>query len=203
MTEKEKKKIVKMEDVQAKADEKKCPVQRSLTFVEEFLAEPMCGRCFPCSMGSYETRIRLKKLVGGTADENDVNAVEKIASIMVEASMCKKGKDTAKYIKEQLESENFAAHISGECSTKECTEYIKYLIISEKCTLCGDCLDACKDNAIIGEKKKAFLSGYQPFEIVQKRCTKCGECIKVCKYDAIKLISAREMEEAEAEKVGA
>jgi len=46
----EKKKPVKMEDVQAKADEKACPVQRSLVFIEEFLAEPMCGKCFPCAM---------------------------------------------------------------------------------------------------------------------------------------------------------
>jgi ferredoxin len=200
MTETEKKKPVKMEDVKAKADEKGCPIQKSLTFIEEFLAEPMCGRCFPCSMGSYEARIRLKKFIEGTATDNDINAVKAIAAVMAEASMCKKGKDTAKYINEQLESKDFAEHLSGVCSTNACTEYIKYVIIPENCTMCGDCLDACKDFAIIGEKKKKFLSGYLPFEIVQKRCTKCGECMKVCKYDAVKIVSAKEM--AETEKVG-
>jgi ferredoxin len=196
MTENEKKKPVKMEDVQAKADEKGCAVQKALTFVEEFLAEPMCGRCFPCSMGSYETRIRLKTLTGGSATDSDVRAVKTIAAVMAEASMCKKGKDTAKYVNEQLESKDFAEHLSGVCSTNECATYIKYIIIPENCTMCGDCLDACKDNAIIGEKKKTYLSGYMPFEIVQKRCTKCGECLKVCKYDAVKMVSAREMAEA-------
>jgi ferredoxin len=196
MTE-EKKKPVKMEDVQARADERSCPVQKSLTFVEEFLAEPMCGRCFPCSMGSYEARIRLKRLTINVADEGDIDAVRNIASVMVEASMCKKGKDTARYLLEQLDSSEFSGHLAGFCPTGECTECIQYVIIPEKCTMCGDCLEACGDNAIIGEKKKEFLSGYLPFEIAQKRCTKCGECIKVCRYEAIKLVSAREMAEKE------
>lgn len=201
MTEQDKKKQVKMEDVQAKADEKQCPVQKSLVFVEEFLAGPMCGKCFPCSMGSYEKRIRLRRLVDNTATEEDLEAIKKISSHMLVASMCKKGKDTAKYVLEHIGSRDFAGHVSGACPSSECIDHIKYIIIPEKCTKCGDCLDACKDNAIIGEKVKKYLSGYSPFEIVQKRCTKCGECIKVCTYDAIKLVSAREM--AEKEPVGA
>ncbi|UCD35719.1 MAG: 4Fe-4S dicluster domain-containing protein [Nitrospiraceae bacterium] len=192
---------VKMEDVRAKADEKRCPVQKSLVFVEEFLDGPMCGKCFPCSMGSYEARVRMRRLIDGTATSEDINAVKRISLHMEVSSMCKKGKDTAKYVLEQLDSGVFADHVSGSCSCNECTAHMKYIIIPEKCTLCGDCLDACKDNAIIGEKKKKFFSGYMPFEIVQKRCTKCGECMKVCTFGAVKLVSARET--AEAEKVGA
>jgi ferredoxin len=199
MTEKDSKQI-KMEDVQAKADEKKCPVQKSMVFMEEFLTGPMCGRCFPCSMGSYEARIRIKKLIDGTATNEDIETIKRISSHMQVTSRCKKGKDTAKYIMENMDSGEFSAHLSGICASNECVDHIKYVIIPEKCTMCGDCLDACKDNAIIGEKKKTYLSGYLPFEIVQKRCTKCGECIKVCKDGAIKLVSAKEM--AEAEKVG-
>ncbi len=200
MTE-EKKKPVKMEDVKAKADEKNCSIQKALTFVEEFLAEPMCGKCFPCSMGSYETRIRLNRLVDGSASQDDIDAVRKIAEVMLEASMCKKGKDTAKYIQEDVDLNELAEHLTGICAKAECAEYVKYIIIPENCTMCGDCLDVCRDNAIIGEKKKPYLTGYLPFEIAQKRCTKCGECIKVCKDGAIKIISSKEM--AEAEKVEA
>lgn len=189
-----------MKDVQAMADEKSCPVQRSLVFIEEFLAEPMCGRCFPCSMGSYETRIRLNRLADGSASDGDIEAVKRIMSHMLSASMCKKGKDTAAYILEQLNSNVFSEHISGVCPAGECTDYTSYVIIPENCTMCGDCLDACKDNAIIGEKVKPYLSGFMPFEIAQKRCTKCGECLKVCKYNAVKVATAREM--AETEKAG-
>jgi len=200
MTE-EKKKPVKMEDVQAKADEKSCPVQRSLAFIEEFLVEAMCGRCFPCSMGSYETRIRVNRMIDGTATDDDVETVKKIMSHMLTASMCKKGKDTATYMLEQMKSGELSEHISGTCKTGECTGFTSYIIIPENCTMCGDCLDACKDNAIIGEKVKPYMSGYMPFEIAQKRCTKCGECIKVCKDKAIITKTAKEL--AEKEPVGA
>ncbi|NIO19983.1 MAG: 4Fe-4S dicluster domain-containing protein [Candidatus Aenigmarchaeota archaeon] len=196
--EKEEIKQVKMKDIQAKADEKKCPVQKSLVFVDEFLAGPMCGRCFPCSFGSYETRIRIKRLIDGNATDEDIETINKICSHMLVASFCKKGKDTAKYILEQTDYKEFSGHISGTCPSSECVAHIKYVIIPENCTMCGDCLDACKDNAIIGEKKKPYLTGYLTFEIVQKRCTKCGECIKVCKYEAIKLVSAKEITEKKA-----
>jgi ferredoxin len=57
--------------------------------------------------------------------------------------------------------------------------------------MCGECQAVCKFNAIVGEKKKPFLSGYLPFEIVQKRCTKCGECIPVCPTDAIDKVAIK------------
>jgi NADH-quinone oxidoreductase subunit F len=65
--------------------------------------------------------------------------------------------------------------------------------------MCGDCLAACKDFAIYGEKAKPYLSGYMPFEIAQERCTKCGECIKVCKYNAIITKTEKELKEAAVE----
>lgn len=201
MTEKEKKKPVKMEDVQAKADLKNCPVQRSIVYIEEFLAEPMCGRCFPCSMGTYESRIRVNRMIDGSSSDEDIQAVKMIMSHMLTASMCKKGKDTAAYILEQMGSSEFSDHTSGTCKTGECNTLTSYHIIPENCTSCGDCLDVCKDNAVIGEKVKPFMSGYMPFEIAQKRCTKCGECIKVCKDKAIITKTAKEV--AEMEAVGA
>lgn len=200
MTE-EKKKEIKMEDVRAKAEEKNCPVQKSKVFIEEFLAEPMCGKCFPCALGSYEADVRIRRIAGGTGSDEDIAGIKTIISNMLVMSRCKKGKDTAKFIKENLDSNEFTGHLAGYCSTNECTAHMKYIIIPEQCTMCGDCLDVCKDNAIIGEKRKPHLSGYQPFEIVQKRCTKCGECMKVCKYDAVRLVSARESAEKETIKV--
>ncbi len=191
MTEQKEKKL---EDIRKEAEEKKCHVQRSLFFIHEFLSGPMCGRCFPCSLGSYEARIRLKSITEGTGIEDDILNLKRIAENIIEASRCKKGKDTAKFILDNIDSKEFTEHISGICSNNECLEYIKYIIIPEKCTMCGLCLDVCKDNAIIGEKKKTYLSGYLPFEIVQKRCTKCGECIKVCPTGAIVIAGIKEKE---------
>lgn len=185
---------ITMKDVQAKAEEKKCPVQQSLVYISEFLAEPMCGRCFPCSLGSYEAEIRLKKFIAGEATEEDIERLKRISSIMFDASMCKKGKDTAKFLAEKIESGSFSEHLGKDCADNECEALFEYVIIPDKCTLCGLCQDACKDNAIIGEKKKPWLTGYLPFEIAQKRCTRCGECIKVCQDGAIEFISTKEKE---------
>jgi NAD-dependent dihydropyrimidine dehydrogenase PreA subunit len=197
MSEEEKKKEIKMEDVKNRAEEKKCPVQKSLVFVQEFLGGPMCGKCFPCSLGSYEAEIRLRRVMDGTATDDDSESLKRIASHMLTASMCKKGKDTAKFIMEHIDSQEFREHLSGRCSENECTGLIQYIIIPERCTMCGICQEVCRDNAIIGEKKVSYRSGYMPFEIVQKRCTRCGECIKVCPTEAIELISSKEMAEKE------
>jgi ferredoxin len=194
----EEKKVLKMEDVKAMAEEKKCTVQQALSFVEIFLDGPMCGRCFPCSMGSYEARIRLKKLVSGVASEEDLAVVKMIAATMAEASMCKKGKDTAKFILDNIDSEEFTGHITGVCATNQCAAYAKYIIVPEACTMCGDCLAACKDHAIIGEKAKPWASGIHPFEIVQKRCTQCGECLKICPDNAVRCLSVKDFAEKEA-----
>lgn len=191
MTEQKEKKL---EDIKKEAEQKNCPVQRSLYFIEEFLAGPMCGKCFPCSFGSYEARIQFKRLLTGTATDEDVKSIKRIASNMIEASMCKKGKDTAKFILDNIDLKDLTEHLSGVCSGNDCLAYFKYIIIPEKCNTCGICLDVCKDNAITGEKKKTYLSGYHPFEIAQKRCTKCGECIKVCPTGAIVVVNAKERE---------
>lgn len=192
MTETKEKKV---EDIRKEAEGKiKCPVGRSLYYITEFLNGPMCGRCFPCEMGTYEARIRLEKLENGEGSESDLLALKRIMNYMLVASMCKKGKDTARFVLEWMESGIFKQHTEGECPLMECRGLIRYRIIPELCIICGDCKDVCKYNAIMGEKKKPYLSGYLPFEIRQVRCTRCGECIGVCPTKAIVLESKAEFE---------
>ena len=166
-----------------------CPVRRSVYVVKEFLAEPMCGRCFPCSMGSYEARLRLEALADGSGSAGDVAAVENIATMMQAMSMCKKGKDVAAYLLGAIKEAGFIEHASGVCPPKECPDLIEYRITPGACILCGDCQDACKFDAILGEKKKSVKCCFLPFEIRQKRCVKCGECIKVCPTNAISIVN--------------
>ncbi len=89
----------------------------------------------------------------------------------------------------------YEAHVDGSCSEKECMSLFVYRVIPEKCVMCNDCKDVCKDYAILGEKKIPYLSGFQPYEIVNERCTRCGECIKVCKYGAIEIVNIKVREE--------
>lgn len=185
----------KVEDIKKEAEAKKCPVSKSLYYIEEFLAGPMCGKCFPCEMGVYEAKIRLKNLMEGKGSEADIFAIRRIASDMLESSRCKRGKDTAAFILEWMGTDIFKEHTEGRCPDRECSALIEYRIIPENCVICGLCQDVCKHNAIIGEKKKDYKSGYLPFEIRQKRCTKCGECIKVCPTNAIVIVDVKSKEQ--------
>ena len=186
---------LKVEDIKADVEGSfKCPVRKSLHYVSGFLSGPMCGKCFPCSMGTYEARIRLQRIVDGDGAEADLAALKRIATQMVEASMCKKGKDTARFMLDWMGTDVFLEHINGRCPDAECPAFMMYHIIPEKCTMCDLCREACKHNAILGEKRKPFQSNYQPFEIRQKRCDKCGECINVCPEGAIIITGTKQVE---------
>jgi len=180
-----------MKDVFAAVENIKCVVQKSQKFVEEFLSEPMCGKCHPCMLGSYEALVRLKRISAGIGGRADVEAIERIAAQMLEGSRCIKGKDTAKFLISSLKTDAFNEHLGGKCAERECPAYITYKIIPEKCVICGLCKDACRYNAIAGEKRVSHRSGYLPFEIRQKRCVKCGECVPACPYGAIEVIEEK------------
>jgi NADH-quinone oxidoreductase subunit F len=188
-----------LEEIRKKAEEKACPVQRSLYLIEEFIAGPMCGRCYPCALGTQEAKIRLLRIsqhLEGVSP-SDIEVVRRIASNMIGGSFCKKGKDTGRFVIETLtrSEEEFNQHLSGVCPKRECTNLIEYVVNPELCIMCGKCLEACKYNAIVGEKKESFRSGYLPFEIRQKRCTRCGECLNVCPTGAIEVITTEIEEE--------
>ena len=185
------KKLIKINDIKTDAEKRKCPVGKSLFYITEFLSGPMCGKCFPCSMGSYEAKVILNNIIEGTGIEKDLFNLKRIASEMLDGSMCKKGKDTARFILEWMDTNAFGSHIEGICPDRTCSAYIEYRIISGKCTLCGECLQACKYSAIHGEKKEAFFSGYKPFEIRQAKCVRCGECMPVCPAKAIIIVDAK------------
>ena len=180
-----------MKDVVAAAEKVKCPVQKSQIFVEEFLSEPMCGKCHPCALGSFEALVRIKRISSGKGKQEDVAAVQRIADDMLEGSRCIKGKDTAKFLLEALKTAAFREHLEGHCEDRECTELIMYRVIPEKCVLCGLCKDACKYYAVQGEKQVSYRSGYLPFEIRQKRCVKCGDCMAACPYGAIEVVEEK------------
>jgi ferredoxin len=184
-------KELKVEEIKKAAEERKCPVQRSLFYMEGFLDGPMCGKCFPCSFGSYEARIRLKKIIQGRGGEFDLRVLRRISDEMLASSRCKKGKDTAAFLMEWLNTDVFGKHVGGSCPDMECKSLIEYRIIPEKCTMCGLCQEACKHAAIHGEKRKPFASGYFPFEIRQKRCVKCGDCLPACPYGAIEIVEKK------------
>lgn len=191
----EEQKEKKLEDIREEAEGKACAVQKALYFITEFLEGPMCGKCYPCALGTYEAKIKLAKISRhpGDANDADISVLMRIGKNMSEGSFCKKGKDTGRFLTEILTAaaDEFAQHISGICPKQECVTLVKYVITPERCTMCGKCSEVCEYGAILGEKRTPYRSGYLPFEIRQKRCTKCGKCVPVCPENAIEVISEK------------
>lgn len=191
-------KELKVEDIKKLAEEKKCPVQKALFYIEGFLDGPMCGKCFPCAMGTFEARIRIKKIMQGSGTDADILALKNISMQMLESSRCKKGRDTAAFIIDWIKTGVFAEHVEGKCPDMACNLLIEYRIIPGRCNMCGLCKDVCKFNAIHGEKAKPYLGGYLPFEVRQLRCTRCGDCLKACPAGAIIITGVKSTEPVSA-----
>jgi ferredoxin len=184
----------RVEDIKTAAEELKCPVRKAKYYVTEFLAGPMCGKCLPCALGSYEAQVRLENISEGRGTDSDIAALRRIATEMLESSRCKKGKDTAKFILDWMSTDVYEAHVGGKCPDRECPALIEYRIVPEKCTMCGLCREACHYGAVVGEKRKPYLSGYRPFEIRQKKCTKCDACMQVCPTGAVVIVDVKREE---------
>lgn len=189
----------KLEDIRKEAEEKACPVQMVLYYINEFLSDLMCGRCYPCSLGTQEAKIRLIRIAQhlDNVTASDIDALQRIGICMTYGSFCKKGKDTGRFITEQLGKarDEFSSHLSGPCQKKECITRTEYVINPDLCIMCGKCLEACKYNAIIGNVKGPHhVSHSFPFEIRQENCTRCGECMKVCPTEAIDVITTEREE---------
>lgn len=56
-------------------------------------------------------------------------------------------------------------------------------ILASKCVGCGECMDVCEDDAILGKKNFVHV-------IEQDECTICGKCVEACDEDAIVLAGA-------------
>ncbi len=181
----------KLKDIRKEAEELACPVQQMQYFIDEFLAKPMCGKCYPCALGTGEAQIRVARLAtrGAEVDGRDLDLLRRIGVNMVRDSLCKRGKDTGDFILELLDNsrDEIMEHVHADrsCPTRECKSLVRYEIVPELCTMCGECKKVCRYNAVLGETRKPYFTGYQPFEIRLKRCTGCGECVDVCPEGAI------------------
>jgi ferredoxin len=183
----------RVEDIRKEAEEKICAVQRALYFIGEFISGPMCSKCYPCSFGTGEARIRLMRISRHSEDasEADIDTLRRIGLNMSEGASCKRGRDAGKFIVDLLSvsDEEVRQHIAGVCPKRECADLVRYVIRPQLCIMCGKCSEACEAGAIIGEKKQPYRSGFLPFEIRQKRCTRCGACVSVCPTGAISAIA--------------
>ncbi|MGQ9508695.1 MAG: NADH-ubiquinone oxidoreductase-F iron-sulfur binding region domain-containing protein [Thermodesulfobacteriota bacterium] len=161
-------------------DEDNCMVDMARYFVQ-FLEEESCGKCTPCREGLQQMGRILNRICQGQGEKEDLELLEDLSLVMVEASLCGLGLtapnpvlSTLRYFREEYE-----AHIKEKrCPAKFCKDLISFFIDPEKCTGCGACVRVCPSQAISGERKKVH-------SIEKQKCVKCRGCIEACKFDAV------------------
>jgi NADH:ubiquinone oxidoreductase subunit F (NADH-binding)/(2Fe-2S) ferredoxin/Pyruvate/2-oxoacid:ferredoxin oxidoreductase delta subunit len=167
-------------------DEDTCMVDTARYFIS-FCCEESCGKCIPCREGLRTLREILTDICEGKGQEGDIEAIEDIAEVMQDASLCALGTTAAnpalttlKYFRDEYE-----AHIKEKrCPAKVCKALTSYYIDPEKCTACMICFKNCPTEAIHGDKNIIHW-------IEQEKCIKCNTCFEVCppRFSAVRRIS--------------
>jgi ferredoxin len=161
-------------------DEDNCMVDVAKYFTN-FLVNESCGKCVPCREGVRRMRDILLDITEGKGREGDVELLEKMASAIIDGSLCALGNSapnpvlsTIRYFRDE-----YRAHIEEKrCPSGVCKALITYSVDAEKCTGCMVCSKVCPTGAASGERKKVHT-------IDPEKCTKCGACRESCKFDSI------------------
>jgi NADH-quinone oxidoreductase subunit F len=167
-------------------DEDTCMVDVARYFLN-FLIDESCGKCTPCREGMRQMLKILNNITEGKGREGDIELLEELGEVAVDASLCALGKSapnpllsTLRYFRDEYE-----AHIKEKrCPALSCKELIAYHIDPDKCQACMICLKQCPAEAVIGGKNRIHV-------IDQEKCTKCGTCFEVCppRFNAVQKIS--------------
>ena len=167
-------------------DEDTCMVDMARYFIN-FSCGESCGKCIPGREGLRLLREILTDICEGKGKEGDIEAIEDVAEVMKDASLCAMGRTAANPVLTTLRHfrEEYEAHIKEKrCPAKVCKSLINYYIEPERCQACMICMRNCPVGAISGGKDLVHW-------IDQEKCTKCGTCFEVCppRFSAIKKIS--------------
>lgn len=176
-------------------DEDTCMVDTARYFIS-FCCEESCGQCSPCREGLRMLREILNDICEGKGQEGDIEAIEDIAEVMQDASLCALGGTAAnpalttlKYFRDEYE-----AHIREQrCPAQACQALTYYYIDPALCTACLICRRNCPTDAIHGEKAVVH-------RIDQDKCIKCDTCFQVCppRFSAVRRISGEPLPEPPA-----
>ena len=164
-------------------DDLTCMVDVARYFLK-FLVDESCGKCVPCREGVHQLHQILDGICAGDGKPGDLDTIESLSEVIVQASLCALGKSapnpvlsTLRYFRQEYE-----AHVKDrKCPAGVCRNLFTFGILEEKCTGCGACLKACPVNCIEGERKKLH-------RIDVSVCTRCGACRNVCPVDAVEVI---------------
>jgi NADP-reducing hydrogenase subunit HndC len=167
-------------------DEDTCMVDIARYFVD-FLCGESCGKCIPCREGLRLLQRILTDICKGQGGKGDIETIEEVAQVMLDASLCALGTTAANPVLSTLKyfRDEYEAHIDKKrCPAKFCKALTSYYIDPDKCSACLICLRNCPAQAVNGAKGEIHW-------INQEKCTSCGVCFDVCptRFSAVVKIS--------------
>lgn len=143
-----------------------------------------CKNCGKCVFG-YEGITQLEMIFHDITEKKsrsgDAELIIDLCEMMKTQSLCDTGIEIAEAVLEamELDGDEIDAHIAKKsCQAGICKKFMTYHILADQCIGCGDCIDECEEDAILGKKKFVHI-------IEQDECTQCGACLDVCEEDAI------------------
>lgn len=140
-----------------------------------------CGKCVFGYEGITQLEMILKDITEKKGRGTDLALMQELCSMMKTQVCCEDGAKIAEAVLAMIDTykTDFEEHISKKgCRAGVCRKFMTYHILAENCTGCGECMDECDDDAIIGKKKFVHV-------ILQDECVQCGKCMDVCGEDAI------------------
>lgn len=140
-----------------------------------------CGKCVFGYEGITQLEMILKDITEKKGRSSDLELLSDLCGMMKQQSLCEDGEEIAAAVLTALDTYrgDFEQHIAKKaCRAGNCRKFMTYHILAEQCTGCGDCMEACEDDAILGKKRFVHV-------IDQKECIQCGDCVEACGEDAI------------------
>lgn len=140
-----------------------------------------CGRCVYGHEGGHQLAVISADICRKKGSVSDLALMRDLCPVMRTQSLCEQGRVISNSVLSALETfgEEIEAHFTRKvCPAGECAAYMTYHIMPDKCIGCGECVDACDDDAILGKSRFVHV-------IDQKACVQCGACVDACEEGAI------------------
>ena len=158
----------------------------ALSEVCQLYRHETCGRCVFGHEGGHQVATIAADICRKKGKGSDVALLRDLCPVMETQSLCEMGRVMARTVLSALDvfGDEIEQHFTKKvCPAGECKAYMTYHILPTKCVGCGECVDACEDEAILGKPRFIHV-------IDQKACTQCGKCVSVCDEEAIIMAGA-------------